>query len=346
MRDFNNSSEYLPDLLLIPNLNSVADTDCQQQSEEHSQQDEWEDLEKFMPLGSVVTLEGDTDYTQYMIIGYNPEDGMDYLACAFPYGVCRERETISFCHDSIQRIYHTGFVSDHSRHYRKLLSSAIIFDLDGTLWDSTESICEIWNTVIEQDTKEHPGLTREHIRALMGMTMEDIAAALFPDKPKSEQTRLMGLCSKAENEYLSRRGAILYDDLEDTLRTLSKDHRLFIVSNCQEGYIQAFLEAHKLGQYFTDFEMYGRTGKPKRDNIRLLMERNSLTEAVYVGDTDGDQFAARCARIPFIFAAYGFGSASYPDGIIHSLKELPACLRQLADPERLWKRLLSRRRHP
>lgn len=210
-----------------------------------------------------------------------------------------------------------------------MTNPAIIFDLDGTLWDSTESICEIWNAVIEDYTKKPSRLTREDICALMGKTMEHIAAALFPTLPKAEQTALMALCGKAENEYLRTRGAVLYDGLEETLQILSADRPLFIVSNCQDGYVQAFLEAHKLEKYFTDTEMHGRTGKPKGDNIRLLMERNGLRDAVYVGDTDGDQKAARLAGIPFLFAAYGFGSVSGADGIIHSLRELPACIRQL-----------------
>lgn len=210
-----------------------------------------------------------------------------------------------------------------------MTDTAIIFDLDGTLWDSTASIRDIWNTVIEQETKKPSRLTQEDIRALMGKTMEDIAAALFPDDSISEQARLIGLCGEAENEYLARQGAILYDGLEDTLRSLSRDHRLFIVSNCQNGYIQAFLHAHGLAEYFSDFEMSGRTGHPKWDNIRLLMERNGLTEAVYVGDTEGDQNASRLADIPFIFAAYGFGSVSDPDGVIHSLVELPYCIQHI-----------------
>lgn len=209
-----------------------------------------------------------------------------------------------------------------------MTNTPILFDLDGTLWDSTGCICRIWNAVIERETKAPSALTQADILPLMGKTMEEIAAALFPSEPKSEQSRLIDLCGEAENEYLSGHGAILYEGLEDTLHTLIKDHRLFIVSNCQDGYIQAFLEAHKLGRYFTDFES-GRTGKPKWDNIRLLMTRNALTEAVYVGDTEGDQKAARLAGIPFIFAAYGFGTVSAPDGVIHSIRDLPGCLRQL-----------------
>lgn len=209
--------------------------------------------------------------------------------------------------------------------------TAIIFDLDGTLWDSTASIRDIWNAVIERETKKPSSLTREDICALMGKTIEDIAAAIFPDCSKEEQSRLIGLCGDAECRQLRIHGAILYDGLVETLKALSAEHKLYIVSNCQDGYIQAFLEAHSLADYFSDIEMYGRTGKQKWDNIRLLMERNGLTQAVYVGDTDGDQKAAKLAGIPFVFAAYGFGTVTNPDGIIREFRDLPACLQKLAN---------------
>ena len=51
------------------------------------------------------------------------------------------------------------------------------------------------------------------------------------------------MCSY-ENEYLSIHGGTLYPGLEDTLKELKKNYRLFIVSNCQSGYIEAFLHAH------------------------------------------------------------------------------------------------------
>lgn len=209
-------------------------------------------------------------------------------------------------------------------------STAILFDLDGTLWDSTEAVCKIWNAVIQRETNAPYTLTRERICALMGKTMEEIAAALFPSESKDEQARLIGLCGEAENEYLREHGAVLYDGLEETLQALAAEHPLFIVSNCQDGYIQSFLQAHGLSKYFTDMEMAGRTGKSKGDNIRLIMERNGLTRAVYVGDTEGDQTAARQAGIPFIFAAYGFGNVSDPEGVIQSPRELPYCLRQFS----------------
>ena len=96
--------------------------------------------------------------------------------------------------------------------------------------------------------------------------------------------------------------------------------------NCQDGYVPAFLKAHDMGSYFKDIEMSGRTGKDKGHNIRLLMERNGVKNACYVGDTEGDEKAARFAGIPFIWAAYGFGKAQAPDAVIHSITALPALL--------------------
>ena len=97
---------------------------------------------------------------------------------------------------------------------------------------------------------------------------------------------------------------------------------LFIVSNCQDGYLQAFLNHHKLSSYFDDHEMSGRTGLTKGENIRIVMERNNLDKAVYVGDTEGDFSAAKQAGILFICAQYGFGKAKNADYVINKLSEL------------------------
>ena len=64
-------------------------------------------------------------------------------------------------------------------------------------------------------------------------------------------------------------------------------------------------------------------------NIRLVMERNGVTKAVYVGDTQGDADAAAKAGIPFIFTEYGFGSVKDAAARIASLPELPAAVEKI-----------------
>lgn len=103
----------------------------------------------------------------------------------------------------------------------------------------------------------------------------------------------------------------------------NRGYKLFVVSNCQAGYIETFIKAHHLEGYFKDIECPGNTGLLKADNIRLITERNHLVNPVYVGDTRSDAMAAHAAGVPFVFAAYGFGQVEEYDGKIESFEQLP-----------------------
>ena len=109
----------------------------------------------------------------------------------------------------------------------------------------------------------------------------------------------------------------------------SEGYGLAVVSNCQTGYVKAFLASSGAADLFIDYEEWGRTGLTKGENIRLVMERNGYTKGIYIGDTKKDQEATLQAGLPFIHAAYGFGKAENPDGIINALSELPATVSQL-----------------
>jgi phosphoglycolate phosphatase len=140
----------------------------------------------------------------------------------------------------------------------------------------------------------------------------------------------MDLCCIYEHEALVRDECrICFPGVIETIRTLSKRLPVFIVSNCQSGYIELFLEKTGLGDCVTDIECYGNTGKSKGENIRLLADRNHLTHPVYLGDTQGDSEASKEAGVPFIFAAYGFGAPEQFDASIARFEELPGLLKNL-----------------
>lgn len=204
------------------------------------------------------------------------------------------------------------------------MSKAVIFDLDGTLWDSTGCAAPIWNRVFDKHGITELRMTQEKAASLMGKTMPEIGAMLFPDMAQDERMKIVDDFGIEEVAYLREHGAVIYDGLENTLAKLSEDHGLYIVSNCQDGYVPAFLYAHKLEKYFKDIEMSGRTGCDKGENIKILMKRNGIDDAVYIGDTEGDERAARYAGTPFIWASYGFGKAAAPDEVINSITQLPA----------------------
>ena len=122
---------------------------------------------------------------------------------------------------------------------------------------------------------------------------------------------------------------MLYPELEATLTKLKKDYPLYIVSNCQSGYIEAFLEHYGFGHYFEDIECFGNNGLQKGENIRRLAERNGLTKAVYVGDIQGDYDATMEAGLEFIHAAYGFGAIRQETARIYSFRELPEAVKDI-----------------
>lgn len=200
----------------------------------------------------------------------------------------------------------------------------VIFDLDGTLWNSTSEVAYAFNKVVKE---KHPEITDEitveKLQSLFGKPLDEIAVKLFLSVSEEHAIEVMRECCEYECRYLAEHGAILYDGLEDTLKALQKKYKLFIVSNCQDGYIECFFEAYPhLQQYFTDYECPGRTGKFKADNIRLVIERNKLENPIYVGDTQGDADACKEAEVPFIFARYGFGNVQEYERAIDSLGEL------------------------
>lgn len=199
---------------------------------------------------------------------------------------------------------------------------SMIFDLDGTLWDSTDSVADAWNEAISAHLHQSPQVTPKILKSLFGQTMDAIAADLFPTETVARQQAIMDSCCEKEHEVLLKKGATLYPNLEETLKFLSAKHPLFIVSNCQAGYIEIFLQITGFGIYFTDHLCPGDTGNPKAANISEIIKRNGLNDPIYIGDTIGDQRACKEAGIPFVYASYGFGNVDNPDYSITNLKDL------------------------
>lgn len=200
-------------------------------------------------------------------------------------------------------------------------TDGLIFDMDGTLWDSTRAVTDSWNVVFERLGLSYRA-TVSDIDAQMGKPMPEIFAALLPNEPKDILKKVEKECCAYENEYLSIHGGVLYPELAETLSKLSETIPLFIVSNCQSGYIEAFFASHKLGHLFKDYECWGDTLLSKAENIKLVVERNGLKAPVYVGDTALDGRSSREAGVAFIHAAYGFGTTDDCDGSITSISQL------------------------
>ncbi len=205
----------------------------------------------------------------------------------------------------------------------------IIFDLDGTLWDSCRVVSESWSQTLRRISDTSKGPSPEDIRGIMGMTADQIASSLFSHYG-DRAFDICKQCIRGENEYIALHSGDLYPGVKEILPDLSLRYPLFIVSNCLEGYIECFLESSGLSAFFTDHLCEGDTGLKKAGNITLIAQRNRICHPIYIGDTSQDEASAREAACPFVFASYGFGNAVHPDAVIHSFPELLEILPLLA----------------
>ena len=209
------------------------------------------------------------------------------------------------------------------------MKQGIIFDMDGTLWDSADGVAKSWTQVIQNEYKKNMVVTEQDIKRVMGKTMDVIGDIFFPELTPEGRKILVGKCGDWENEYLRRNGGKLFPELEDTLKELKEKYHLYIVSNCQSGYIEAFLDYYNFGQYFEDIECYGNNEKSKADNIRLVMDRNGLEQTIYVGDIQGDYDATMQAGATFVHAKYGFGTINTKVAEIEKFSNLPEVAEQV-----------------
>lgn len=208
------------------------------------------------------------------------------------------------------------------------MKKGIIFDMDGTLWDSSVNVAAAWTEKVRLMGYEHE-ITRADMMSVMGMTMDKLADIIFARFEPAVRMELLDACGKYEIEYLIKHGGELYPELENTLIRLREKYPLYIVSNCQSGYIEAFLEHYSFGKYFEDIECYGNNLKEKSDNIALIMSRNDLDKAWYVGDIQGDCDAAIKAGADFIHAAYGFGTIAQSVPELEKFSDLPDLMEKL-----------------
>lgn len=189
------------------------------------------------------------------------------------------------------------------------MTESLIFDIDGTLWDSRQLVAEGYNIQLEKEGLQHLFVTKEMLKPLFGKVMTDIADVLLATIPVEERYDLMERCMATENDYLFHNPCdIGYEGVTETIAKLSEKYRIFIVSNSQCGYPELVIGKLGLTPYIEGHMCFGDTGTSKGQTILTLMKKHNISSAVYIGDTQGDYEATVEANIPFVWCTFGFGT--------------------------------------
>ncbi|HHT23425.1 MAG TPA: HAD family hydrolase [Bacteroidales bacterium] len=198
---------------------------------------------------------------------------------------------------------------------------SLIFDMDGTLWDNVNSYVKVWNIGLEQIGHSRR-VIREELLGLMGKDIEVMLKHLVPESPKEKRIELMHAVFDAYDAMGDNLDALIFPNVLEGMKKLSKKYKLLLLSNCEEGGLVKFMRFVGIKHLITDYQEHGQNFLPKNENLQLLIKRNNLKSTIYIGDTDSDSRETRTAGLPFAFAAYGFGHTEDYDLKFDSFEEL------------------------
>lgn len=206
-----------------------------------------------------------------------------------------------------------------------MLYDALIFDVDGTLWNASPASAKGWTLGLAKlgiDKK----ITAEQIETVAGQPHDECIDTLMPGL-RIQYPNLLDILDDCETAVMQAEGGVFYEGARETLAELAQDHRIFLISNCQDWYLDLFLDFSGLRSILSGFDCYGRSGLPKSDMLTRMKQTYALRVPVYIGDTSGDRQAAESAGIPFIHAAWGFGEQDSEVPSAQSFTALVTCVR-------------------
>lgn len=201
-------------------------------------------------------------------------------------------------------------------------ADALIFDLDGTLWDTCRACASAWNRVLASNAISFRTITEHDVRKVAGRPHETCIRDTFVGLTEEDVRLLIRETQTEDNRAVAEQGGVLYPGVRSGLVELATAYPLFIVSNCQAGYIETFLQWSGLGPSFRGHECWGNTKLSKAHNLRSVIAQNALQAPWFVGDTEGDEEAAVLCGVPFAHVSYGFGRSARPDVTLASFDDL------------------------
>ncbi|NPA73865.1 MAG: HAD-IIIA family hydrolase [Epsilonproteobacteria bacterium] len=203
----------------------------------------------------------------------------------------------------------------------------VIFDMDGTLIDSSVAITESINFV-----RLELGLSPfsvQTVTKLINMPDQDLPKLFYEDvKPYSECRKIF------EKHYYQNciDKSVIYSGVKEMLKDLDDSgFELFVATNAYEMFAKRMLKRFDIEKYFKIVLGSDSIGvrKPDPKVIRYILEKFDAKEdeAVLIGDSLKDEEAAKNAGIEYIFVDWGFGECERPSHTLsldrlNTLKEI------------------------
>jgi phosphoglycolate phosphatase len=193
----------------------------------------------------------------------------------------------------------------------KVAPRALVFDLDGTVWDSRPWLARAIS-----------GGAVDAERQALASLRDNAPAARLLHAAGVTTARFRTICDEASD--LS-----LYPGVRETLSALQDEGTaLGVVTNLPGWIASPMLDCVGLGEFFGSVIAFSRTrpSKPHPAPIQASLEDLGIEPVPgvwYVGDADSDAEAARRASVSFAWASYGYGSdkPANADAVLHDFSQ-------------------------
>lgn len=186
----------------------------------------------------------------------------------------------------------------------------VLFDLDGTLVDTSEGILDSIRLAAKELGIEN--IDVEDMKRFIGPPLKDAFMEFCGMNPKqaADATRIFRKYYEQSGKY----GCKLYPQMAETLASLKQSgYVLFVATSKPTVFAIDILHYLNIGQYFDEIvgSNLDNTRSTKREVIAYILEKyqiRNLNQSVMVGDKAQDLVGAKCCGIHGIGVTYGFGS--------------------------------------
>ena len=207
---------------------------------------------------------------------------------------------------------------------------SIIFDMDGTLLDSSYAM-----TLSVNHVRKSYGLDpikKEYLEFIINEPCVDLPMKLYDVKEYSQEHR-----DRFAKHYLSNANLHVkpYEGAYELLKSLHVEgYKLSIATNATDFFATNMLEGQGMLKYFSHVVGANNVekNKPNPDMLQHISELSKipLENSLLVGDSIKDEGAAKSANIDFLFASWGYGKSDNYTKSFKDIRELNSYLLSLS----------------
>jgi len=207
-------------------------------------------------------------------------------------------------------------------------TTMVIFDLDGSLWDTSQAILTVTNLILKNYGKEE--ITIDSVNQSFGLPIEEKLELLLPEFRKSDAIKIYGQIMATVQKLLDTgKGVKVFSGVKPILKDLSSRYKLGIISQNSEKYVKSFINLTKTLDYFEDYIGIADYNLDKSQAIMRLRQNNNVAHVIYVGAKESDRDAAKDALVPFLHARYRYNNQIESSYFANSISEITEAIYQI-----------------